>query len=189
MPRINLLPAKRIARMEDLAREVRWAVILTVAAIAALGCHALAQASYLATRQDELVQLNSESETLQDKVHQIDRIKNDLSVVGKKLAVIEALRNSKMGPSRLLGGLAQVLAAHPRVWLTQFDEQDDSVKLSGNAMAQEDISHFQVALGRQASLFASVTLLLVSSGKAGSDHILEWSMSGKLAATPPAVPK
>lgn len=177
MPRINLLPAKRLQREETLRQEMRIVAIVLVGLLLCLLAHERAQSSAIGAKQARLAEINATANAYTSKIKQIEEFKEALKLLGKKLGVIDSMVASKQGPTRLLAIMADELGAHPRVWLQKLAEMPDSVRLSGQAMSQGDISAFQMALSKHTEEFSSVVLELVTAAKDTTEHVLDWSMT------------
>lgn len=183
MPRINLLPAKRLQREEALRQELRIAVLVLVGTLLCLFTHERAQAASIAARQQQLVEVQQVAESYASKMKQIDEFKGALKRLSQKVATIDALRADKSGPSQLLGMFAEVFSNHPRVWLSRLEQSGSVVRLSGNAMSQEDISRLQMDLSKHTPLLRNVSLELVNAAKSSNDRVLEWKMVCALVAS------
>ena len=64
--------------------------------------------------------------------------------VEDKLKVLEELRKGRSGPVRMLDALST--ATPKKVWLIDFDEKANAVKLEGRAVAHDDVAEFMRAL-------------------------------------------
>ena len=75
------------------------------------------------------------------EVNNINKRKKD---VEDKLTVLDDLRKSRTGPVRMLDALAT--ATPKKVWLTDFDEKANAVKMTGSAVSHEDVAEFMRGL-------------------------------------------
>jgi type IV pilus assembly protein PilN len=83
----------------------------------------------------------AELEKVIGEVNNINARKKDVLA---KLAILSDLRKQRSGPVRMLDALATAIPK--KVWLTQFDEKANAVKMTGKAVSHEDVAEFMRAL-------------------------------------------
>src|SRR5262249_55315084 len=64
--------------------------------------------------------------------------------VEDKLKVLTGLRKSRSGPVRLLDALATAMPK--KVWLNDFDEKANAVKITGSALSHDDVAELMGSL-------------------------------------------
>jgi type IV pilus assembly protein PilN len=144
MIRINLLPVRAVKKRE-MGRQilVLGAGVLLVAAVANAAWYLDRNSTY--NRNQERIQASrvkiAELEKVIGEVNNINKRKRE---VEEKLKVLDELRKGRSGPVRLLDALAT--ATPKKVWLKDFDEKANSVKLEGTAVSHDDVAEFMRAL-------------------------------------------
>jgi type IV pilus assembly protein PilN len=83
----------------------------------------------------------AELEKVIGEVNNINARKKDVLA---KLAILSDLRKQRSGPVRMLDALATAIPK--KVWLTQFDEKANAVKMVGRAASHEDVAEFMRGL-------------------------------------------
>ena len=81
---------------------------------------------------------------LEKVIGEVDKINARKKDVQNKLAILADLRKQRSGPVRMLDALAT--AFPKKVWLTQFEEKSNAVKMTGKAASHEDVAEFMRAL-------------------------------------------
>ena len=81
---------------------------------------------------------------LEKVIGEVDKINARKKDVQNKLAILADLRKQRSGPVRMLDALATAIPK--KVWLTQFDEKSNAVKMTGKAASHEDVAEFMRAL-------------------------------------------
>ena len=81
---------------------------------------------------------------LEKVIGEVDKINARKKDVQNKLAILADLRKQRSGPVRMLDALSTAIPK--KVWLTQFDEKANAVKMTGKAASHEDVAEFMRAL-------------------------------------------
>jgi type IV pilus assembly protein PilN len=144
MIRINLLPVRQVKK-----REVSRQFLMLVAAALIL---ALVVNYGFYERLDKDVARNDQvmSQTkarvvdLEKIIGEVNNINKRKKEVEDKLKVLSDLRKSRSGPVRLLDALATAIPK--KVWLIDFDEKANAVKIQGLAGSHDDVAEFMRAL-------------------------------------------
>ncbi len=142
--RINLLPVRQVKKRE-ISRQflvlvgvvIVLALVLNYLAYDKLGNEAERNAKKIAQTQMRIAEL----EKVIGEVNNINKRKKE---VEDKLKVLSDLRKSRSGPVRLLDALATSIPK--KVWLTDFDEKSNLVKLIGVAASHDDVAEFMRSL-------------------------------------------
>ena len=176
MMRINLIPHKTSRRQDVAQRELLIFSAILVTCLVGLFVWWQVTTNRITKEQRRLDALRSQLNILQEETSRVEEIKHKAETVERRLAVVQTLQKSKVGPARLLDELATILNNEKSVWLTKLDERDGTLRLEGAALEHENISNFQMALTTRLNLFTNVRLLLVNTVKKGNAQILEWSI-------------
>jgi type IV pilus assembly protein PilN len=81
---------------------------------------------------------------LEKVIGEVDKINARKKDVQNKLAILADLRKQRSGPVRMLDALATAIPK--KVWLTQFEEKSNAVKMMGKAASHEEVAEFMRAL-------------------------------------------
>jgi len=144
MIRINLLPVRAVKKRE-LGRQFLvlavGVVILTVAG----------NYYWFWTRDQERVEKQTKLADTQRRVAELEKVIGEVKNINKrkqevqeKLTVLEELRRKRTGPVRLLDAFATCIPK--KVFVSNFAEAANVVRLTGEAESHEDVSEFMKGL-------------------------------------------
>lgn len=144
MIRINLLPVRAVKKRE-MGRQVlvlgAGVLILTFVLNVVWFLDRNSTRSKNQERLDATQARITELEKVIGEVNNINRRKRE---VEEKLRVLEELRKGRSGPVRMLDALST--ATPKKIWLKDFDEKANAVKLEGTAVSHDDVAEFMRAL-------------------------------------------
>jgi len=145
MIRINLLPVRQVKK-----REVSRQFLVLVALVLILaGVLNYLVYEKLATEADRnakrLSQTQSRIAELEKVIGEVNNINKRKKEVEDKLKILSDLRKGRSGPVRMLDALATAIPK--KVWLTDFDEKSNAVRITGIAVSHEDVAEFMRSLG------------------------------------------
>ncbi len=145
MIRINLLPVRQVQKRE-ISRQ--FLVLVGVVILLAGVLNYLAY-ERLATEADrnakKMTQTQARIAELEKVIGEVNNINKRKKEVEDKLKVLSDLRKGRSGPVRLLDALSTAIPK--KVWLTDFDEKSNAVKITGLAASHEDVAEFMRSLG------------------------------------------
>ena len=81
---------------------------------------------------------------LEKVIGEVDKINARKKDVQAKLAILSDLRKQRTGPVRMLDALSTSIPK--RVWLTNFEEKSNAVRMLGRAASHEDVAEFMRGL-------------------------------------------
>lgn len=179
MIRINLLPIKAAKRRGSVQTEliVVGGILLTV--LMGLFVWNFAVSGRMDEMDGQIKAVEKQIAERKKEVVRVEGFKQKTELLERKLAVIENLKKQKIGPSRLLSDLADILTEEKKVWLTRLEEKNGVLSLEGGAIDNEDISSFQLALQRRSKFISDVQLNGVSSAKQDSTAFVKWRITCK----------
>ena len=177
MPRINLLPVRAQRRVGNARNELIIFAALMLFSCAGLYFWYNTMQTAVHDLENAIADTRDEIAKLEKKVVQVEEFKKKSQILETKLAVIDTLKRQKVGPTKLLGDLADILTKLRKVWLLSIREDNGKFVLQGGAMEHENISEFQMALQQQSKFFTNVTLALVSTAKDGMFDYLSWTIT------------
>jgi len=144
MIRINLLPVRQVKKRE-LGRQF-LVVAVGLVVIALIGNWFWY--NQLATQRDRNQQRIDDTQRriaeLEKVIGEVNNINRRRKEVEEKLAVLDKLRRGRTGPVRMLDALST--ATPKKVSLTEFDEKQSAVKLTGRAASHDDVADFMRGL-------------------------------------------
>ena len=198
MIRINLLGVERQktkkAAIFDVGKQITLACSL-ILVVAALGIGwwywSLNQAS---TRVDqELVATEQERTRLQSLLAEVRDFEAQRGQLLQRVALIEQLRSGQSVPVQLLDHVSRSLP--DMLWLTQMDQQGDSVTIEGQSTTLIALSDFVGNLGNGSLLQKPIELVNSQvenvgggAGQQGGVDLIKFTVKAQLAPrTPPPV--
>ena len=196
MIRINLLGVERQktkkAAIFDVGKQITLACSL-ILVIAALGIGwwywSLNQAS---TRVDqELAATEQERSRLQSLLAEVRQLEAQRTQRQERVALIEQLRSGQSVPVQLLDHVSRSLP--DMLWLTQMDQEGESVTIEGQSTTLIALSDFVGNLGNGSLLQKPIELVnsqveTVGSGagQAGGVELIRFTVKAQLATRTPA---
>ena len=144
MIRINLLPVRAVKK-----REMGRQVLVLGAGVMALAVVLnavwyLDRNSTSNRNQEKIAATKSRIAELEKVIGEVNDINKRKREVEEKLKVLDELRRGRSGPVRMLDALST--ATPKKVWLKDFDEKANQVKLEGTAVSHDDVAEFMRAL-------------------------------------------
>lgn len=144
MMRINLLPVRQAQKRTVSKQIIVLGVLLIVVTLIGnffwyntLDREAQRRAGVIADYQRRI----SELEKIIGEVNNINKRRNE---VNDKLKILESLRKQRSGPVRMMDALASAMPRY--VDLTEFDEKNGNVRISGRARTHEDVAELVTGL-------------------------------------------
>lgn len=142
--RINLLPVRQVKKREMGRQWLVAAVGALVLAVLLNGVWYWSRSAAADKKAGEVAQKQARIAELEKVIGEVNNINRRKKEVEDKLNVLGNLRKSRSGPVRLLDALSD--ATPKKVWLKQFEEKDNSVKITGMAFSHEDVAEFMRGL-------------------------------------------
>jgi type IV pilus assembly protein PilN len=145
MIRINLLPVRQVQKRE-ISRQFLVLVGVVLVLTGVLNYLAYEKLASEADRNAKrITQTQARIGELEKVIGEVNNINKRKKEVEDKLKVLSDLRKGRSGPVRLLDALSTAIPK--KVWLTDFDEKSNAVKISGVAASHEDVAEFMRSLG------------------------------------------
>jgi type IV pilus assembly protein PilN len=142
--RINLLPVRQVKK-----REMGRQFLVLVAGALIIG----AAGNYLwfnardterARLQDQVTETQRRIDALEKQIGEVNDIKKRKKEVEDKLTILEKLRKQRAGPVKLLDALTSAIPK--KVFIGEFDEKGNALKVTGTGESHEDVSEFMKGL-------------------------------------------
>lgn len=185
MIKINLLPVRAARKKETAIQQFSIVgVVVVVIALIVVSIYVVKRVQVAATK-DDIVSANKKISELKTKIGKLEELKTLKEQVKKKLDVLSQLRKNKTGPAQRLASLSNLTPE--QLWLTNYSESGQDVKISGIAFTEELIAQFMKAL-EASSDFMSVELLVSEQTEVAGTKLKKFDLSMKLesAATLPS---
>jgi len=185
MIKINLLPVRAARKKETAIQQFSIVgVVVVVIALIVVSLYVVKRVQ-VAAAKDDIVSANKKISELKTKIGKLEELKTLKEQVKKKLDVLSQLRKNKTGPAQRLASLSNLTPE--QLWLTNYSESGQDVKISGIAFTEELIAQFMKAL-EASSDFMSVELLVSEQTEVAGTKLKKFDMSMKLesAATLPS---
>jgi type IV pilus assembly protein PilN len=145
MIRINLLPVRQVKK-----REMGRQVLILFGVVLVLGV--LLNYLWYSSRSSvqegasrKLAATRQQIAELEKVIGEVNNLNKRKEEVEKKLTVLGNLRKSRAGPVKMMDALAT--ATPKKVWLKDFEEKQNAVRLSGTAMSHDDVAELMRGLG------------------------------------------
>jgi len=142
--RINLLPVRQVKKRE-MGRQF---LVLVAGALIIAGA---ANFYWYSTRdaergrlQDQVTETQRRIDALEKQIGEVNDLKKRKKEVEDKLAILDKLKKQRSGPVKLLDALSSAIPK--KVFIVDFDEKANAVKLMGSAESHEDVSEFMRGL-------------------------------------------
>ncbi len=173
MIRINLLPVREAKKRNTAI--VQMSLMVGAVFVALVACYAWAwfydvrieeQQAKIQENKDNIARLNKIIGEVKDLGDQKKRLNDQLGVISK-------LERGKRGPVHVLDELSKHIPK--RVWITEFDENRQKLKLTGVGLENSDISEFLRAL-QKSKYFKDVRLGFTQSETRNSVTIFKFSI-------------
>jgi type IV pilus assembly protein PilN len=156
MIRINLLPFRTERKKENVRRQVSLFLLSLVLVLLVLFYYNFNLNSKIGKLNKRIETTNNELTKYNEINKEIARIKKNLEVLQKKMAVIAQLESDRYAPVILMDTMTQVLVAK-RMWLTSLSVSNTNVKIDGIALDEKTVADFMVQL-QNSGLFNNVVL-------------------------------
>lgn len=177
MMRINLLPVRAARRQVSARQELLLLSGSLAIVMAGLFAFWTVESARVSDMQERVDKITAEMESVKKDVAKVQDFKAKAELLERKLKVIDELKKKKVGPAKMLDDIAAILTDERKVWLTSLTEKEGVLTLEGGAMEEQNISEFQMALGKRSKLFSEIKLGVVAAQKKGGLPYLEWRLT------------
>ena len=169
MIRINLLPFRTERKKENVRRQVSLFLLSLVLVLLVLFYYNFSLNSKIGKLNKRIETTNNELTKYNEINKEIARIKKNLEVLQKKMAVIAQLESDRYAPVVLMDTMTQVVVAK-RMWFTDLAMQDKTVRIDGIALDEKTVADFMVRL-QNSGLFSNVELKSVKRKKVEKSNL------------------
>lgn len=142
--RINLLPVRQVKKRE-MGRQF---LVLAAGAVIIAGAGNYywysTRDAERTRRQEQVAETQRRIDALEKQIGEVNDLKKRKKEVEDKLAVLDKLKKQRSGPVKLLDALSSAIPK--KVYILDFDEKSNAVKLSGLGESHEDVSEFMRGL-------------------------------------------
>ncbi len=152
MIKINLLPVRASKKKETAIQQIVIAGVAFVVIALVVTSMYVFKRIQVATAKENITLANNKINELKAKIGKIEEIKNLKEQVKKKLDVLISLRKNKTGPAQRLATLSDLTPE--QLWLTNYSEAGQDVKISGVASNEDLIALFMKSLENSTDFMA-----------------------------------
>ncbi len=156
MIRINLLPFRVARKKENIRRQISIFVLLIILTILSLFWYTSVMNRQILTIIEKTEQVNSQILQYKEKAERVARIKKDLNVLEEKLEIVSSLKKQREKQLILFEGMTGLIVPE-RMWLENFQTNENSVTIKGIAFDNPTIADFMEKL-EKSTLFNKVDL-------------------------------
>jgi type IV pilus assembly protein PilN len=177
MIKINLLPIRAAKKKETAIQQLVIAGgVIVIVALIVTSLYAVKRVQVTAAK-DDITEANRKINELKTKIGKLEELKTLKEQVKKKLDVLAQLRKNKTGPAQRLASLSDLTPG--QLWLTNYTESSQDVKISGIAFTEELISQFMRAL-EASSDFMAVELVVSEQTVVADTKLKKFDITMKL---------
>ena len=169
MIRINLLPFRTERKKENVRRQASLFLLSLFLVLLVLFYYNFSLNSKIKKLNKRIATTNSELTKYNEINKEIARIKKNLEILRKKMAVIAQLESDRHAPVVLMDTMTQVVVAK-RMWFTDMAVQDKTVRIEGIALDEKTVADFMVRL-QKSGLFSNVELKSVKRKKVEKSNL------------------
>lgn len=182
MIKINLLPIRAAKKKETAIQQFIIAgVTIVVIAVVIVSLYVVKRVQVSAANDDIAAATNKIKE-LKTKIGKLEELKTLKEQVKKKLDVLSQLRKNKTGPAQRLASLSDLTPE--RLWLTNYIEAGQEIKISGVAYTEELIAQYMKSL-EASSDFAAVELVVSEQAMVADAKLKKFDITMKLESALP----
>ncbi len=177
MIRINLLGEKQDKSAIYALQMLIFGVTMFAAVVACFFVHT-SESEAVSQLETEKYELDSKLTKLRQQTKKVEELEEKRKLLKEKLNTIAVLKQNKIGPVRLLDGIAAALPEFS--WLLKIEEKEGYVMVDGVALDNQTVSLFMYNVG-QIKLIADVKLVYSRNITKDSVTLKEFSLSVQTA--------
>lgn len=185
MIKINLLPVRAAKKKETAIQQLIIAGVSVVVIALIVTSLYVVKRVQVATAKEDIISANNKINELKAKIGKLEELKTLKEQVRKKLDVLSQLRKNKTGPARRLATLSDL--APEQLWLTNYSEANQDIKISGIAFNEDLIAQFMKSL-EASSDFMSIELVVSEQTVVGDTKLKKFDLTMKLESAAPQAP-
>ncbi|MEI6826201.1 MAG: PilN domain-containing protein [Desulfuromonadales bacterium] len=187
MIKINLLPLRASRKKETAIQQLVIAGFVVVVIALIVTSLYVVKRIQVATATEDITSANNKITELKAKIGKLEELKNLKEQVRKKLDVLAQLRKNKTGPAQRLATLSDLTPE--QLWLTNYSESGQEVRISGIALNEDIIAQFMKSL-EASNDFMAVELVVSEQTVVADTKLKKFDITMKLeVAITPAAPE
>jgi type IV pilus assembly protein PilN len=180
MIKINLLPVRAARKKETAIQQLVIAgIVVAIIALIVSSLYMVRRVQVSATK-DDITAANNKINELKTKIGKLEELKSLKEQVKKKLDVLSQLRKNKTGPAQRLATLSDLTPE--KLWLTNYSENGQDIKIAGIASTEELIAQFMKAL-EASNDFMAVELVISEQTEISGTKLKKFELTMKLKST------
>lgn len=188
MIKINLLPVRAARKKETAIQQFVIAGVVVVLIALIVASLYMVKHVQVAAAKEDIMAANNKINELKTKIGKLEELKTLKEQVKKKLDVLSQLRKNKSGPAQRLASLSDLTPE--QLWLTNYNESGQDIKISGIAFTEELIARFMRALDASND-FTAVELVVSEQTDVAGVKLKKFDIAMKLKSAvqqPPVAP-
>ncbi|MFZ4855446.1 MAG: PilN domain-containing protein [Desulfuromonadaceae bacterium] len=177
MIKINLLPVRASRKKETAIQQLAIAGVAVVVIALVVTSLYVVKRVQVATAKEDITTANNKINELKAKIGKLEELKALKEQVRKKLDVLAQLRKNKTGPAQRLATLSDITPE--QLWLTNYSESGQDVRISGIAFSEDLIAQFMKSL-EASSDFMAVELVVSEQTVVADTKLKKFDITMKL---------
>ena len=157
MIKINLLPYREQAAKASMARQIILSAGILIFLVLILAGTQIYLSANNVRMEGEIKTAEEKLVTLNQKVGDVEKFKENKRVLERKLSVINGLEENRLAPVKMLAELTGLVPTRD-VWLDKFTQRGRELQIEGVARDNTAVSRFMSSLER-ASFISAVELV------------------------------
>ncbi len=141
MMRINLLPVKRLRKLQRARNEIFGLLAVLGAVVGGLFVVFLLLGGKIDRLNGEIASLEAEKAKYQQTINEIEELKKQKALLETKLGVIKQLKKGSQTAMRVMDELAYLVPAD-KLWVNNIVLANNEVRLSGIALDNPTVASF-----------------------------------------------
>jgi type IV pilus assembly protein PilN len=163
MIKINLIPFREIEKKENIRRQVTIAILSVILVIVVMAYYYLRLKNTIANMTAKIESTKIELASTELAAKQVDKIKQELSKLNKKIDVIKTIEANRKSSIKLLDNMTKMVdeqatlvaagyvaegAGKPvkRLWFTSFQALGPIININGIALDNKTVADFMTRL-------------------------------------------
>jgi type IV pilus assembly protein PilN len=187
MLRINLLPIRQLKKRAKAKNQILSFFAVFICLIGILCLVLIYQTGKIKSIQSNITELTNEQKRLAPEVAAVDKLKKDKEELERKISIINQLKAESSLTVRVLDEVANAVD-NSRMWLTSFNQQGNSLALTGIALDNQTVAQFMDML-KKSPYIHSVNLSNSSLKKISDRSLKEFVLACDISQPKQEQPK
>ena len=178
MIHINLIGVQEVAQSAERRRQLRIVTVVAGANVVAMLLVSLVLGGLAASRKSSMAETKARIQQLLKVAHDVEDEEQQRALLEEKRRVIADLERREVGPFRILEALSD--ATPNRLWLTDFNDKNGEVTITGLAIDDPTVAEFLARL-QQSPHFHGLELVETAQTEEAKMRVKKFVMRGPLS--------